>query len=79
MRREELYVGRRFGNGSSREEKERRPKRRWLDRVRGDIREKGLSVEEVYDRATWRHIVKHRPGVKVGIRCRGRRKHLKSH
>ena len=24
--------------------------------MRDDIREKGLSVEEVYDRATWRRI-----------------------
>ena len=29
-----------------------RPKRRWLDRVRDDIKEKGLSAVEVYDRAT---------------------------
>ena len=28
----------------------------WLDSVRGDIREAGLSGEEVYDRATWRRI-----------------------
>ena len=27
----------------------RRPKRRWPDSVKDDIREKGLSVEEVYD------------------------------
>ena len=33
-----------------------RPKRRWLDRVRDDIKVKGLSGEEVYDCATWRHI-----------------------
>ena len=25
-----------------------RPKRRWLDRVRGALKEKGLSGEEVY-------------------------------
>ena len=31
-----------------------RPKRRWLDRVRDDIKERGLFGEEVYDRATWR-------------------------
>ena len=29
-------------------------KRRWLDRVRDDIKEKGLSGEEVNDRATWK-------------------------
>ena len=33
-----------------------RPKRRWFDRVRDDIKEKGLSGEEVYDRATWRRM-----------------------
>ena len=30
------------------------PKRRWLDKVRDDIKEKGLSADEVYDHATWR-------------------------
>ena len=30
-----------------------RSKRRWLDKVKDDIKEKGLLVEEVYDRATW--------------------------
>ena len=33
-----------------------RPKRRWLDRVSGDVKEKGLSVDEAYDQATWRHM-----------------------
>ena len=33
-----------------------RPKRRWLHGVRGGIKEKGLSEEEVYDRATWRRV-----------------------
>ena len=32
------------------------PKIRWLDKVKDDIKEKGLSVDEVYDRATWRRI-----------------------
>ena len=36
--------------------KRRRPKGRWLDRVRGDIKEKGLSAAKVYDRATWRRM-----------------------
>ena len=29
--------------------KKGRPKRRWVDRVSDDIKEKGLSAEEVYD------------------------------
>ena len=33
-----------------------RPKRRWLDKVKDDIKEKGLSADEVYDRATWRRM-----------------------
>ena len=30
------------------------PKIRWLDIIRDDIKEKGLSGNEVYARATWR-------------------------
>ena len=30
-----------------------RPKRRWLDKVKNDINEKGMSGEEVYDHATY--------------------------
>ena len=45
------------GNESTGEKEERnRPKRRWLDRVRDDIKEKGLSADEVCDRATWRRM-----------------------
>ena len=29
--------------------------RRWLDRARDDIREKGLSQEKLFDRATIEH------------------------
>ncbi len=40
-----------------RRRKRGRPKKRWLDKVKDDIKEKRLSVDEVYDRATWRRIV----------------------
>ena len=33
-----------------------RPKRRWLDKVKDDIKEKGLSADDVYDHATLRRI-----------------------
>ena len=33
-----------------------RPNRRWLDKVKDDIKEKGLSADEVYGRATWRRM-----------------------
>ena len=33
-----------------------RPKRRWLDKVKDDIKENGLSADEVYDHATWRSM-----------------------
>ena len=52
-RREEHYVGRRATvlklQGIS---KIGRPKRRWLDKLKDDIKEKGLSADDVYDRAT---------------------------
>ena len=48
---------------------------RWLDGVRDDVKENGLSREEVCDTATWRHnnVIVHRPRVNVRIRWRGRR------
>ena len=43
-----------------------RPKRRWLDRVRDDIKEKGLSADEVYNMEAY--AIVHQPHIKVGIR-----------
>ena len=36
--------------------KKGRPKRRWLDKDKDDIKEKGMSADDVYDRATWRRM-----------------------
>ena len=56
-RREEHYVGRRAIEMEVQGRRKRgRPKRRWLDKVKDDIKEKGLSADEVYD-ATCRHIL----------------------
>ena len=52
MRREEHYVGRRVMEMKVQgRRKTGRPKRRWLDKVKDDIKEKGLSEWEVYDHA----------------------------
>ena len=51
LRRKQGYV-----NESTGRRTRGRPNRRWLGRVRDDIEEKGLSAEEVYDRATWRRM-----------------------
>ena len=57
MRREEHYVGRRAMVMKVQGRRKRgRPKRRWLDKVKDDIKEKGLSADAVYDRATWRRM-----------------------
>ena len=46
-----------------------RPTRRWLDKVNDDIKEKGLSANDEYDRATWRRMyIVHRSHIKVRIR-----------
>ena len=57
MRREEHYVGRRAMGMEEKERRKRgRPTRRWLDKVKDDIKEKGLSADDVYDRGTGRHM-----------------------
>ena len=51
------YVGRRAMVMKVQGRRKRgRPKRRWLDKVKDDIKEKGLSADDVYDRATWRRM-----------------------
>ena len=48
MRREEHYIGRRAMVMKVQGRRKRgRPKRRWLDKVRDDIKEKGLSADDV--------------------------------
>ena len=58
MRREEHYEGRRAMVMKVQGRMKRgRPMRRCLDKVKDDIKEKGLSADEVYyDQATWRRM-----------------------
>ena len=59
MRREEHYVGRMAMVGLMKVQGRRntgRPKKRWLDKVKDDIKRKGLSADGVNDRATWRRM-----------------------
>ena len=58
MIKEEHYVGRRAMVMKVQGRRMRgRPKRRWLDKVKDDIKEKGLSADDVYDRDTrWRML-----------------------
>ena len=57
MRREEHYVGRIAMVMKVQWRRKRgRPKRRWLDKVKDDIIDNGLSADDVYDRATWRRM-----------------------
>ena len=52
------------------------PKRRWLDKVKDDIKEKRLSADEVYyDRATCieAYAIVHRPPHINGNKMKGRR------
>ena len=70
MRREEHYVGRRAVVMKVQGRRKRGiPKRRWLDKVKDAIKQKGMSADDVYDRATWRRMSSNiDPTKKVGIR-----------
>ena len=56
-RTEEHYVGRRAMVMKVQGRRKRaRPKKIWLDKVKDDIKEKGLSADDVYDHATCRRM-----------------------
>ena len=59
MRRDEEYVGKRVMGIEVQGSRRGRPKKRWADCVKDDLREMGLSGEEVYDRAAWRRLSPH--------------------
>ena len=58
-RRDEEYVGKRVMGIEVQGSGRGRPRKRWADCVKDDPREKGLSGEEVYDRAAWRRLGSH--------------------
>ena len=58
--RDEEYVGKRaMGIEVQGSRRRGRPTKRWADCVNDDLREKGLSGEEVYGRAAWRRLSSH--------------------
>ena len=74
-RREDHYIGRREMEMEVQGRRKRgRPKRRRLDKVKDDIKEKGLSEEEVYDCATWRSISSYTSPHKSGNKMNRKKK-----
>ena len=58
MRRDEPYVGRRAMEIKVQGSRQRgSPRRILLDKVKDDTKEKGLSADDVYHRATWRRML----------------------
>ena len=62
MRRDEEYVGKRVMGI----EVQGRPKKRWADCVKDDLREKGLSGRGVRPSCMEATIIPHRPRIEVG-------------
>ena len=56
MRREEHYVGRRAMVMKVQGRRKRGRPNGWLDKAKDGIKEKGLSADDVYDRATRRRM-----------------------
>ena len=60
LRREDEYVGKRVMVMAVRGKRRiGRPKRRWLDSIRNDLSERGLSEEDAHDRPRWRRLTRH--------------------
>ena len=58
IRGEEHYVGTRAMVMKVQGRRKRgRPKRRWLDKVKDDSKEKGMSADDMHDHATWRRML----------------------
>ena len=58
--REDEYVGKRvMGMEVPGKRRRGRPKRRWLDNIRNDLSERGLSEEDAQDRPRWRRLIRH--------------------
>ena len=59
-RREDEYVWKRvMGMEVPGKRRRGRPKRVWLDSIRNDLSEKGLSEEDAQDRPRWRSLTRH--------------------
>jgi len=59
MRKDEDYVGKRVMEMEvPGRRNRRRPKRKWLDSVKVDGKEKGLEGNQFHDRARWRRLIK---------------------
>ena len=59
MRRDEDYVGRRVLEMEVQgRRRPGRPRRRWMDSVKEDLSERGLTGEEVYDRKRWKRLTR---------------------
>ena len=59
MRREEDYVGRRVMRMEVQGRRNRRtPRRRWMDSVNDDLREKNLTEQDTQNRTEWRRLTR---------------------
>ena len=59
MRRDKEYVGKIVMRMDVEARRKGKPKRRWMDSVNVDFREKGLSREETHNRDVWRQLVRY--------------------
>eukprot|EP00795_Rhopilema_esculentum_P004807 gene4807-21118_t len=68
MRREEEYVGRRVMLKIPGYRRRGRPKFRWKDRLKEDMREKNLNVHQVGDREKWKRLSRNSDPIKRWVK-----------
>ncbi len=60
LRREDEYGGKRvMGMEVPGKRRRGRPTRRWLDSIRNDLSERGLSEEDAQDQPRWKRLIRH--------------------
>ena len=67
VRRDDEYVGKRISRMQVGRKERGRPRRRWEDCAKEDMKERGISESEAWDRCEWRRTIRTGDPNQIGI------------